>query len=81
MKRKGIADDNTAKSTKNMSSSKVNLMLKPITNFLSNIKQEDGSQTMRHQILHEFDPCLLLYNRGLKQLEEKSKKIKDKEEL
>jgi hypothetical protein len=43
MKRKGIADDNTAKSTKNMSSSKVNLMLKPITNFLSNIKQEDGS--------------------------------------
>jgi hypothetical protein len=43
MKRKGIADDNTGKSAKNLSGSKTNLMLKPITNFLSNLKTDDGS--------------------------------------
>ena len=81
MKRKGVADDNTEKSAKNLSGSKTNLMLKPITNFLSNFKADDGSQTVRQKIAPAFDPCLLLYNRGLKKLEEKSKKIKDKEEL
>ena len=74
MKKKGVADDNTGKSAKNLSGSKVNML----SNFLSVLKVDDGSQTVRQKVP---DPCLLLYNRGLKKLEEKSKKFKDNIEL
>jgi hypothetical protein len=47
MKRKGVADDNTGKSAKNQSGSKASLLIKPISNFLSNFKTDDGSQTVR----------------------------------
>jgi hypothetical protein len=46
MKKKGAADDNTGKSAKNLSGSKVN-MLKSVTDFLSVLKVDDGSQTVR----------------------------------
>ncbi len=81
MKRKGIADDNTGKSAKNQSGSKPNLNIKPISNFISNIKADDGSQTVRQKIPPALDPCLLLYTRGVKKLEEKSKRSKDNEEF
>jgi hypothetical protein len=74
MKKKGVADDNTGKSAKNLSGSKVNML----SNFLSVLKVDDGSQTVRQKVP---DPCLLLYNRGLKKIEEKSKKFKDNIEL
>ena len=74
MKKKGVADDNTGKSAKNLSGS----MLKSVSNFLSVLKVDDGSQTVRQKVP---DPCLLLYNRGLKKIEEKSKKFKDNIEL
>jgi hypothetical protein len=80
MKKKGAADDNTGKSAKNLSGSKVN-MLKSVTNFLSVLKVDDGSQTVRQKVPPALDPCLLLYNRGLKKIEEKSKKFKDNIEL
>jgi hypothetical protein len=60
------------------SGSKTHLMLKPITNFLSNFKTEDAN---RPKVPPSLDPCLLLYTRGIKLMEEKTKKIKDKEEL
>jgi hypothetical protein len=80
MKKKGVADDNTGKSAKNLSGSKVN-MLKSVSNFLSVLKVDDGSQTVRQKVPPALDPCLLLYNRGLKKIEEKSKKFKDNIEL